>query len=98
MSLLSNVEANKQLKLLDGWSLENNAIKKEYIFDSYMDSIRFINLLAEKAEKNNHHPDLVVGWRKINVTLTSHDLGGVTHLCIKIAKEAEKIFSSKDFS
>ena len=93
MSLLSNVEANKQLKLLDGWSLENNAIKKEYIFDSYMDSIRFINLLAEKAEKNNHHPDLVVGWRKINVTLTSHDLGGVTPLCIKIAKEVEKIFN-----
>ena len=98
MNLLSNLEANKQLKLLDGWSLEKNAIKKEYIFNSYMDSIKFINLLAEKAEKYNHHPDLVVGWCKINVTLTSHDFGGVTHLCIKIAQEAEKIFSSKDFS
>ncbi len=98
MSLLSNVEANKQLKLLDGWSLDSNAIKKEYIFDSYMNSIRFINLLAEKAEKNNHHPDLVVGWRKINLVFTSHDLGGVTQLCIKMAQEAEKIFSSKDFS
>ena len=51
MNLLSNLEANKQLKLLDGWSLEKNAIKKEYIFSSYMCSIRFINLLAEKAEK-----------------------------------------------
>ena len=98
MSLLSNVEANKQLKLLDGWSLDSNAIKKEYIFDSYMKSIRFINLLAEKAEKNNHHPDLIVGWRKINLVFTSHDLGGVTQLCIKMAQEAEKIFSSKDFS
>ena len=45
-------------------------LKKEYIFGSYMESIRFINLLAEKAEKNNHHPDLVVGWRKIDVTFT----------------------------
>ena len=98
LSLLSNVEVNKQLKLLDGWSLENNAIKKEYIFDSYMDSISFINLLAKKAEKENHHPDLVVGWCKINVVLTSHDLGGVTQLCVKIAKESEKIFSGKDFS
>ena len=98
MSLLSNVEANKQLKLLDGWNLDSNAIKKEYIFDSYMKSIRFINLLAEKAEKNNHHPDLVVGWRKINLVFTSHDLGGVTQLCIKMAQEAEKIFSSEDFS
>ena len=97
MSLLSNLEANKQLKLLDGWSLENNALKKEYIFSSYMESIRFINLLAEKAEKNNHHPDLVVGWCKIKVNLTSHDLGGVTHLCLKMAKEAENIFLSKDF-
>ena len=98
MSLLSNLEANKQLKLLDGWSLENNALKKEYIFSSYMESIRFINLLAEKAEKNNHHPDLVVGWCKISLVFTSHDLGGVTQLCIEMAKEAEKIFSSIESS
>tara|TARA_X000001036_G_C20583980_1_gene767967 strand:+ start:453 stop:749 length:297 start_codon:yes stop_codon:yes gene_type:complete len=98
LSLLSKVEVYKQLKLLDGWSLNNNTIKKEYIFDSYMDSIRFINLLAKKAEENNHHPDLVVGWCKINMVLTSHDFGGVTQLCIRLAQEAEKIFSGKDFS
>ena len=98
MSLLSNDEANKQSKLLNGWGLENNAIQKEYIFDSYMQSIRFINLLAEEAEKNNHHPDLVVGWCNISVVFTSHDLGGVTQLCIKMAKEAEKIFSSIESS
>ena len=68
------------------------------MFNTYMESIHYINLLAEKAEENNHHPDLVVGWCKINMALTSHDLGGVTQLCIRVAQEAEKIFSGKDFS
>ena len=58
----------------------------------------YINLVAEKAEENNHHPDLVVGWCKISLVFTSHDLGGVTQLCIKMAKEAEKIFSSIESS
>ena len=98
MSLLSNIKVNKQLKVLNGWSLEKNAIKKEYIFGSYMDSIHFINLLAKKAEKNNHHPDMKVGWCKITLFFTSHDLGGVTVLCLRMAEEAEKIFLGKDFS
>ena len=84
MSLLSKVEVYKQLKLLDGWSLNNNTIKKEYIFDSYMDSIRFINLLAKKAEENNHHPDLVVGLTErlnnIGVQIVAlSDTIGVSH-------------------
>ena len=74
------------------------SIKKKYVFNTYMESIHYINLLAEKAEENNPHPDLVVGWCKIGLVFTSHALGGVTQLCIKMAKEAEKIFSSIESS
>ena len=47
---------------MDGWVFENNRITKSYHFDSYMGGIKFVNILAEKAEEVNHHPDLVVGW------------------------------------
>ena len=40
-----------------------------------MNSIAFINQLAERSEKNNHHPDMYVGWCKVNIAFTSHDLG-----------------------
>ena len=91
MSLLSNAEIQKGISNLDGWEYADVSIKKTFSFDKYMDSISFINLLAKKAELANHHPDMHVGWCKINITFTSHDQGGVTAACIKMAKQTDSI-------
>ena len=96
MSLLPKTEIRIQLKILKYWHLENNTIKKEFNFQTYMDSIAFINQLAEISEKNNHHPDIYVGWCKINITFTSHDFGGVTKACITMARAADEIFLRKN--
>ena len=56
-----------------------------------MESIEFINELAKVAERLNHHPDMVVGWCKIDIYFTSHDLGGVTEGCLHMARETEKV-------
>jgi len=79
------------LMSLEGWAFEDNTIYKEYTFKNYMDSIRFIQDLAIEAEKENHHPDMIVGWCKIKVSFTSHDKGGVTEKCIAMARVSEKI-------
>ena len=47
--------------------------------------------VAEIAEENNHHPDMVVGWCKIDVAFTSHDQGGVTTACLDMAKRTELV-------
>ena len=91
MSKLSEQEILNALTRLDGWEFKNNAIRKTMTFDCYMDSIVFINRLAEIAEENNHHPDMVVGWCKIDVAFTSHDQGGVTTACIDMAKKIESV-------
>ena len=67
-------------------SYDGVKISKEIRFKSYMDSIDMINLIAEEAERVNHHPDLKVGYCNIVVDFTSHDLGGVTKGCIQMAK------------
>jgi 4a-hydroxytetrahydrobiopterin dehydratase len=81
----------ESLMSLEGWVFEDNTIYKEYTFKNYMDSIRFIQDLAIEAEKENHHPDMIVGWCKIKVSFTSHDKGGVTEKCIAMARVSEKI-------
>ena len=81
----------ESLMSLKGWVFEDNTIYKEYTFKNYMDSIRFIQDLAIEAEKENHHPDMIVGWCKIKVSYTSHDKGGVTEKCIAMARVSEKI-------
>ena len=84
-------QINKALLTLSEWSYSNNMIHKDISFDSYMDGIDFINRLALKAEEENHHPDLTIGWCKVGVTFTTHDSGGVTEKDIKMAKAVDSL-------
>ena len=90
-TLLSEIQIETSLAELNNWQYGNKKINKVYTFDSYMESIDFINSVAKKAEEVNHHPDLTVGYCKINIEITSHDLGGVTTGCIELAKSIESI-------
>jgi 4a-hydroxytetrahydrobiopterin dehydratase len=91
MSCLSTSEIQSAISNLEGWELKENAIRKTFTFDAYIDSIAFINRLAELAEEANHHPDMIVGWCKIEIAFTSHDQGGVTTACIDMAKKTESV-------
>ena len=86
--LISKDEINKSV-LKYGWSYSNSKINKQYKFDTYMDGITFINHIAEIAERKNHHPDINVGWCEVNISISSHDLGGVTTNCINLAMEID---------
>ena len=86
MSLLNIEQIEKNLQSFNNWSISDKVIKKKLKFNSYMDSIKFINKVATKAEESNHHPDMIVGWREIEISFTSHDKGGVTFDCIHMAK------------
>ena len=90
-TLLSETQIETSLAELENWQYGNKKINKVYTFDSYMESIDFINSVAKKAEEFNHHPDLTVGYCKINIEITSHDLGGVTTGCIDLAKSIDSI-------
>ena len=90
MSRLSVTEIQEKLSALNEWEFKVNTIRKTFTFETYMESIGFINRLAEIAEEANHHPDMVVGWCRIDVAFTSHDQGGVTLACIEMAKKANK--------
>ena len=89
--MLSNKEIKFALSELKGWSFSDNKIHKNFSFKTYMDGIIFVNNLAKIAEEKNHHPDLKVGWCRVEVAFTSHDEGGVTDQCIEMAKIVESI-------
>tara|TARA_B100000941_G_scaffold266864_1_gene222437 strand:+ start:325 stop:609 length:285 start_codon:yes stop_codon:yes gene_type:complete len=84
--LLSDKDINSELGKLNGWSYDGVKISKEIRFKTYMGSIDMINLIAKEAERVNHHPEMKLGYCKIVVDFTSHDLGGVTKGCIQMAK------------
>lgn len=84
-SLVSTDNLKDSIREALGWSLENNKIVKIFLFRNYMNSISFINDVAKESEKLNHHPDLIIEYCKITVKYTSHDLGGVSNDCLKMA-------------
>ena len=60
--LLSDKDIKSELGKLNDWSYDGVKISKEIRFKTYMDSIDMINLIAEEAERVNHHPDLKVRY------------------------------------
>lgn len=86
MALLSRGEIRKRLASLRGWKAAGRSIVKGYVFRTYLDGIAFVNRVARLAEKQNHHPDITVGWRRVQLTLTTHDEGGLTERDFRLAR------------
>ena len=82
--LISPDEINKSLSN-KGWEYADRKISKAFNFDTYMEGIEFVNKMAKLAEVNNHHPDIAIGWCRVVVSISSHDLGGVTTKCVNLA-------------
>ena len=88
--LISPDEINKSLSN-KGWAYADKKISKSFNFEKYMEGIEFVNKMAELAERNNHHPDITIGWCKVNVYITSHNMGGVTTNCVNLASGIDLI-------
>lgn len=74
-----------------GWDYQDKKLCKSFEFDAYLDGIEFINKIAPLAEKLNHHPDIQVGYCKVDISISSHDFGGVTTKCINLATSIESL-------
>jgi len=79
---------NETLKGLDGWTgvKEQSAITRMFQFADFNKAFEFMKRVAEKAEQMNHHPEWFNVYSKVDVTLSTHDSGGVTVLDIELAE------------
>lgn len=92
MALLSDEEIRQALRQLPGWERSGDAIVKEFqLAGGFKGSVGFVNRLAEAAEAADHHPDLVIRWDRVTVSLATHSQGGVTERDLRLAAEAERL-------
>ncbi|XP_055285116.1 pterin-4-alpha-carbinolamine dehydratase 2 isoform X3 [Moschus berezovskii] len=73
---------------------ERDAIYKEFSFKNFNQAFGFMSRVALQAEKMNHHPEWFNVYNKVQITLTSHDCGGLTKRDVKLAKFIEKAAAS----
>jgi len=79
---------------MNDWIIIKNRLVKEFIFKDFMESVEFINQVAEKAELLNHHPTLINTYNKVKVELWTHTVDEITELDYLLKDEIEKINSS----
>ncbi len=77
---------------LPGWELEGDKIKKMYTLENYTAGLAFAVTVGTLAEAHGHHPDMMIGWRKVTVTFTTHDSGNkITQKDVDIARAIESL-------
>lgn len=79
--------------LPDDWSREGDEIVRTYEFDSYLEGVGFAAGAGGLAEEAFHHPELGIGWREVEVRLTTHDAGGITEKDLELAARFDALVS-----
>jgi 4a-hydroxytetrahydrobiopterin dehydratase len=87
-------EARKQaLARIPGWSevAGRDAVARKFTFKDFSEAFGFMSRAALVAEKMNHHPEWSNVWRTVEVTLSTHDAGGLTELDVRLAEAMDRI-------
>jgi 4a-hydroxytetrahydrobiopterin dehydratase len=83
---LSEEQIKAELANLNGWSVKNGKLHKDFVFANFIDAFGFMLKASLHIEKMNHHPEWFNVYNKLSVDLTTHDAGGITQNDINLAK------------
>jgi 4a-hydroxytetrahydrobiopterin dehydratase len=76
---------------LDGWSVADGKLHKEYRFTDFVEAFAFMTAAALCAERKNHHPEWFNVYKTVRVDLMTHDAGGITELDVELAREMDAL-------
>jgi 4a-hydroxytetrahydrobiopterin dehydratase len=76
---MNAAEARKNLRFAEGWKLKGNSIYTELKFKNFKDAVGFVNGVAGIAEREGHHPDILVySWNRVRLTSSTHAIKGLS--------------------
>ena len=75
---LSHEAAGDLLKQVPGWSIANNELRRTFKFKNYYESTAFVNATAWISHRENHHPDIELGYNQVTMRYSTHSAGGLT--------------------
>ena len=88
-----NAEQTKELLgQLKGWIVEDGKLVKLYAFRNYFETLAFVNAHAWISHREDHHPDLMVGYNKCRVEYSTHSIGGLSENDFICAAKADALF------
>lgn len=86
---MSDSEVTAALSGVPEWSLVGEAIQRTYHFPDFVSAMKFVSGVAAAAESQQHHPDILIRYNKVTLTLATHDAGGITARDFALAKTTD---------
>jgi 4a-hydroxytetrahydrobiopterin dehydratase len=89
MDKLPSQEIKDRMAGLQGWELANQSIRKQFKFKDFMSALAFVNRVADAAEAADHHPDIMIQYTRVTMTLSTHSVGGLTEKDFALAPKID---------
>ena len=90
MARLSDAELAASLGTLNGWSVEMGQLVKAFTFATFPEAVAFVNRVADLAERQGHHPDMLIEYATVTMRLSTHSEGGITDKDTQLARGIEQ--------
>jgi 4a-hydroxytetrahydrobiopterin dehydratase len=90
MAKMSAEEVAKRLQSLSGWSLKDGALVRTFAFAGFPEAVAFVVRVGFTAESADHHPDILVNYKRVTLTYVTHSAGGLTEKDFEAAAAAGK--------
>ena len=71
------------------WGEVGGTLQRTFDFSDFIESMAFVNKVAERAEADQHHPDILIRYNRVTLTLSTHDAGGITEKDFALASTAD---------
>ena len=88
---LADSDVARRLKKLPEWSQPGEEIQRTYRFKDFVQAMAFVERVAERAEAVQHHPDILIRYSRVTLSLSTHDAGGITEKDFDFAAAADTI-------
>lgn len=75
---LTDAEIGERLDASSGWNLIEGEIAKTFTFSTYKDGLVFAAVVGHLADQADHHPNIQIGYRKVTISVNTHDVGGIS--------------------
>ena len=95
MEKLTEDQINTKLQELEGWTYAKEAIHTSFKFENFKDAFTVMTRIAFEAEVLQHHPNWANAYNELEISLSTHDAGGVTEKDFDMAKAIEDIVEAK---
>ncbi len=88
---LSEEQVAAGLKAHPAWVELNGEIQRTFEFEDFLGAMKFVNSVAKYAEDAQHHPDILIRYNKVTLSVSTHDAGGITQKDFDLAEASDEL-------